>query len=84
MWTNYLQPWVYPVLFILYAATIISCIAVVLSEKRNPIKSLAWVVALIFLPVVGLVMYMFFGRSLKNIRMISRPGDTGGRQPVAH
>ena len=72
MWTNYLQPWVYPVLFILYAAAIISCIAVVLSEKRNPIKSLAWVVALIFLPVVGLVMYMFFGRSLKNIRMISR------------
>lgn len=72
MWTNYLQPWVYPALFLIYAATIVSCIAVVLSEKRNPIKSLAWVIALTFLPVVGLVMYMFFGRSLKNKRMISR------------
>lgn len=72
MWSSYLQPWVYPVLFLIYAATIVSCIAVVLSEKRNPIKSLAWVIALIFLPVVGLVMYMFFGRSLKNMRMISR------------
>lgn len=72
MWTSYLQPWVYTALFILYAATIVGCIAVVLSEKRNPIKSLAWVIALIFLPVVGVVIYFFFGRSLKNKRMISR------------
>lgn len=72
MWTTYFQPWAYRVLFIIYVATIISCIAVVLSEKRNPIKSLAWTIALIFLPVAGLVFYIFFGRSLKNKRMISR------------
>ncbi len=72
MWTTYFQPWVYPVLFLLYAATIVSCIAVVLSEKRNPIKSLAWVIALLFLPVIGLIIYLFFGRSLKSIHMISR------------
>lgn len=72
MWTSYLQPWVYPTISLLYAATILGCIAVVLSEKRNPIKSLAWIIALIFLPVAGLVIYMFFGRSLKNKRMISR------------
>lgn len=72
MWTTYFQPWVYRVLFLVYAATIFSCIAVVLSEKRNPIKSLAWIIALIFLPVAGLVFYIFFGRSLKNKRMISR------------
>ncbi|MCM1005467.1 MAG: cardiolipin synthase [Prevotella sp.] len=72
MWTSYVQPWIYPVLFLIYAATIVSCIAVVLSEKRNPIKSLAWVIALVFLPIVGLIFYLFFGRSLKNKRMISR------------
>lgn len=72
MWITYFQPWVYRMLFLVYAATIFSCIAVVLSEKRNPIKSLAWIVALIFLPVAGLVFYIFFGRSLKNKRMISR------------
>lgn len=72
MWTNYFQPWLYPVLLLVYAATIASCVAVILSEKRNPIKSLAWVIALIFLPVGGLIIYMFFGRNLKNIRMISR------------
>ncbi len=68
---NY-EPWVYSVLTIGYIITIFSCIVVILSERRNPIKSLAWVIALIFLPVVGLIVYLFFGRSLKNVRMISR------------
>lgn len=72
-WSEYsLAPWAYSALCIIYAATIISCIAVVLSENRNPIKSLAWVTVLIFLPIIGLVFYIFFGRSLKNMRMISR------------
>lgn len=59
-------------LWLLYAVTIISCIVVVLSENRNPIRSLAWVIALIFLPGVGLVFYLFFGRSLRGRQMISR------------
>lgn len=59
-------------LWLLYAVTIISCIVVVLSENRNPIRSLAWVLALIFLPGVGLVFYLFFGRSLRGRTMISR------------
>lgn len=64
--------WVLWAAVAVYAVTILSCIIVVLSENRNPIRSLAWVIALIFLPVVGLVFYLFFGRSLKGIRMISR------------
>lgn len=67
-----LASWLFVLLIVIYAATIISCIVVVLSENRNPIRSLAWVLALIFLPVVGLIFYMFFGRSLRNLHMISR------------
>lgn len=64
--------WVDLIVTILYTFTIISCIIVVLRENRNPIRSLAWVIALIFLPVVGLVFYLFFGRSLKGQHMISK------------
>lgn len=64
--------WIYTIVFVAYVLTVISCIVVVLSEKRNPIKSLAWVVALIFLPVLGLVFYLFFGRSMRSVRLISR------------
>lgn len=55
-----------------YSISVLSCIIVVLSEKRNPIKSLAWIVALIFLPVLGLILYLFFGRSLRAVRLISK------------
>lgn len=47
-------------------------IGVILSENRNPVKSLAWVTILLLLPVVGLILYLFFGRNIKNRRMISR------------
>ncbi len=67
-----LQSWIYSILTIGYAVTIISSIIVVLSENRNPIKSLAWVTVLIFLPVVGLVFYLFFGRNLKSRHRLSR------------
>ena len=45
---------------------------VILSENRNPVKSLGWVTVLLLLPVVGLILYIFFGRSIKNTRMVSR------------
>lgn len=60
-----ISSWIYTILAIGYAVTILSCIIIILSENRNPIKSLAWVTVLIFLPVVGLIFYIFFGRDLK-------------------
>lgn len=55
-----------------YAVTVVSIIVVVLSENRSPVKSLAWVTVLLLLPAVGIVLYLFFGRSIKNTKMISR------------
>ncbi len=55
-----------------YFTLVVSCVVVVLSENRNPIRSLAWVIALLALPVAGVVFYLFFGRSLKGKHMISR------------
>ena len=43
------------IISVAYIVTIISCIVIVLKENRNPIRSLAWVIALIFLPIVGLI-----------------------------
>lgn len=64
--------WVYRGLMIIYAITVIGIIAVVVSENRNPVKSLAWVTVLMLFPVMGIILYLFFGRSIKNTRMISR------------
>ena len=60
--------WVWWILNILYALTILGIIAVVVSENRNPVKSLAWVTVLLVVPVVGLVLYIVFGRNIQNKR----------------
>ena len=71
--TDYINPSIiYWIVVTIYSITILSIIAVILSENRNPVKSLAWVTILLLLPAVGLVLYVFFGRSIKNKHMISR------------
>ena len=64
--------WMYYILATLYALTVVGIVIVIISENRNPVKSLAWVTVLLLLPVVGILLYVFFGRSIKNKRMISR------------
>lgn len=66
------MPWVYYTFLCIYFATTVTIIGVILSENRNPVKSLAWVTVLFLLPIVGIILYLFFGRSIKNKRMISR------------
>lgn len=57
---------------LIYTATILSIIYIILKENRNPVRSLAWITVLFFFPVVGLVFYLFFGRSFKNKILISK------------
>ncbi len=64
--------WVWWIVNILYALTILGIIAVVVSENRNPVKSLAWVTVLLVVPVVGMVLYVVFGRNIQTKRIISR------------
>ena len=64
--------WIYYGLMILYAASILSVVVVILSENRNPVKSLAWVTVLLVVPGVGLVLYFVFGRNIRRKRIISR------------
>ena len=62
----------YNIVVVLYIVMVLAVIGVVLGENRNPVKSIAWVLVLVLLPVVGLVVYLIFGRSLKGMKIISR------------
>ncbi len=55
-----INDWVYIVVYTIYAITILGTIVIIITENRNPVKSLAWVLVLAFLPIVGLVFYIFF------------------------
>ncbi|MDE6740965.1 MAG: cardiolipin synthase [Muribaculaceae bacterium] len=64
--------WINISLFIVYVVVVISCVVVVVSENKNPIRAVSWTLALLFLPIIGVVFYLFFGRSLKGKAMVSR------------
>lgn len=64
--------WVSSVVYWMYAVLVVCCVIVVMKENRNPVRTLSWVIALIFLPVGGMIFYIFFGRSLRGQHMISR------------
>lgn len=59
---------------LVYLAVVVGTIVVVILDNRNPVKTLAWVLVLMFLPVVGLVLYFFLGRSGRREHIISRKG----------
>jgi len=54
-----------------YGAIVFSII-VVLLENKNPVKTMAWIVVIWFLPVIGILFYIFFGRSTRKTRIISK------------
>ena len=69
---NLANNWLYYSFYIIYIITILSTVVVVISENRNPVKTIAWVVVLLFLPVIGIIFYFFFGQDFTKYRMISR------------
>lgn len=67
-----ISTWFVNALYIAYAVLVLSSIFVVISENRNAAKSLAWILALIFLPVLGLLLYLLFGQSLRHETLLSQ------------
>ena len=62
------------VVSLLFLLTVVATIVVIVMDNRNPYKTLAWVLVLVFLPVVGLVLYYFFGQDTRKERLISKKG----------
>lgn len=57
---------------IFYFITVAGVVVVVISENRNPIKTVAWIMAVVFLPIIGIVWYAFFGQDVTKRQVISK------------
>lgn len=64
--------WLYLGIYTGFILTIIFTTIVIVLENRNPVKSLAWIVVLVFLPIGGFILYLFFGQQYRHTRMISK------------
>lgn len=56
----------------LYFGSIIGTIIIIVLDNRNPVHTIAWILILLFLPVVGLILYFFFGRNVRRERIINK------------
>ena len=59
---------------LLFLLAVVATIVVIVMDNRNPYKTLAWVLVLVFLPVVGLALYYFFGQDTRREKLISKKG----------
>ena len=57
---------------VIYTVTILGIVLVIITDNRNPLKTLPWIIVLVFAPVVGRVLIFFFGQNLSKQRIISR------------
>lgn len=57
---------------LIYLLVMLGIVAVIISENRNPLKALPWILVVLLVPVLGLVLYIFFGEDLRHAYFIHR------------
>lgn len=63
---------VYVTLVVIYEIIKVVAIVHVLMDNRQPVKTMAWAMVIYFVPVVGLVLYLFFGLNTRREKLISQ------------
>ena len=54
-----------------YIIVVLAVIHVVM-DNRQPAKTMAWALVIWFVPVVGIVLYLFFGQNTRRERVVSQ------------
>lgn len=71
MWDWVSTPNIIFCLQLLYVVTALGVTIVIITENRNPVKTVSWILILVFLPIVGLIIFYFFGEDGRRKRLIS-------------
>ena len=59
-------------LLAIYVLAVVGTMITVLMDNRQPAKTMAWMLVLVFLPLVGIILYFFFGQNTRKEKMISQ------------
>ncbi|MCX6693544.1 MAG: cardiolipin synthase [Methanomicrobiales archaeon] len=58
--------------FAIIIYNIAAVVVIIFYERRNPTAALAWVLVLLFIPLLGFLLYLFFGRALYKEQIFGR------------
>jgi cardiolipin synthase len=76
---DFIIEWYWVPMTLVYVGVIIT----ILSENRNPSKSLAYILVIVFVPVLGLLVYYFFGRKPLFKKRVFKRKQAKDRQKLA-
>lgn len=64
------------VIALLYVITVVSICLMIVFENRNPVKTLSWLLVILFVPIAGLVIYVIFGRYYRKQKIYAQKSMT--------
>ena len=57
---------------VLYIITIVFMVILVIQQRGDPMKTIAWLLVVSFVPLLGIVLYFFFGKNYRKEKIFSR------------
>ena len=71
---SYLQEFNIPNV-VVAAITILAAVIIIL-ENKNPHKTIAWLLTIILLPILGIILYVFFGQTFRHRRQFRKKRES--------
>lgn len=65
------------ILLVVYVLLLVGTSTVVVLENQQPAKTIAWLIVLICLPVLGMIFFYFFGQNVRHRHIVERRGYEG-------
>ena len=60
------------ILAIIYYIIVVLTVTHVVMDNRQPAKTMAWTLVIWFVPVAGIILYLFFGRNTRKERLVNQ------------
>ncbi len=57
---------------VLYILTIIFMVILVIQQRGDPMKTIAWLLVVTFIPLLGIALYFYFGKNYRKEKIFSR------------
>ena len=65
------------ILIVAYYLIIIITVIFIILENRHPAKTFSWILVISLIPVVGFLLYIFFGRNLRKHKLLDQKKQIG-------
>lgn len=71
MWFKWTIAGVAP-LEVIYLLTVLFSIILVIQQKGDPLKMISWILVLLLVPIVGIILYFYFGKNYRRQKIFNR------------